>query len=260
MKRTFLRALLLSLPLSLATAELLPQLVRAESTPRAVKQDPRIRTVTFQQDNIIALFGMMGVSTMIEFNSDERIATVTMGDTVAWQAVPDQTRQFLFVKPLRVNAVTNMNVVTNRRIYNFMLHGDAAGDTRRAVIKLRFIYPDDIADAKLLAKAKDMITDPNLRTAMADTNRLNYAYGYKGNPENKPTSIFDDGVHTYFQFSSTTDSPAIFAVKSDNSETLVNYHKEGGYVVVDKVSKQWTLRNGDVTICIFNQKALENGL
>jgi len=232
---------------------------RAESTPRSVREDPRVKTVPFQKDNIVQVLGMMGVSTMIEFNTDERIATVTMGDTIAWQAVPDQTHEFLFIKPLRANAVTNMNVVTSKRVYTFMLHGDPPGNTRSAVIKLRFTYPEEITDAKLLPKAEAMAANPNLKAAESDPSRLNYEYGYKGSLENKPIAVFDDGVKTFFQFQKGKDSPGLFLVKSDSSETLINYRREGDYVVVDRVNRQWTLRNGSVTTCVFNQKAIANG-
>jgi type IV secretion system protein VirB9 len=240
-------------------SSLVPDTARAESTPRSVREDPRIKTVPFQKDNVVQVLGMMGVSTMIEFNTDERIATVTMGDTIAWQAVPDQTHEFLFIKPLRANAVTNMNVVTSKRVYTFMLHGDPPGNTRSAVIKLRFTYPEEITDAKLLPKAEAMAANPNLKAAEWDPSRLNYRYGYKGSLENKPIAVFDDGVKTFFQFQKGKDSPGIFLVKSDNSETLINYHREGDYVVVDRVNRQWTLRNGSVTTCVFNQKAIANG-
>jgi type IV secretion system protein VirB9 len=231
----------------------------AESDPRSVRTDPRIRTVPFQKDNVVQVLGMMGVATMIEFNADERIATVSMGDTVAWQAVPDQTHEFLFIKPLRANAVTNLNVVTTKRVYTFMLHGDPPGNTRRAVIKLRFNYPEEVTDARLLPKAEAMAANPNLTAAQSDPSKLNYDYGYKGSLENKPTAVFDDGVKTFFQFQKGQDSPGIFLVKADNSETLVNYHREGDFVVVDRVNKQWTLRNGTVTTCVFNQKSIASG-
>lgn len=239
-----------------AALALTPSLALAEATPAAVWADPRIKTVSYQKDNIISVLGMMGLSTMIEFNPDERIATVTMGDTVAWQAVPDRSGRYLFIKPLNPNAVTNMNVVTSVRVYNFMLHGAPPGNTRQADIKLRFIYPDDVVDAKLMGQAKAMVSQPNLTEALSHRDKLNYDYGYKGNAANKPVTVFDDGVKTFFQFQSANDSPAIFAVKSDFTETLINYRREGNYVVVDKVSPQWTLRNGGVTTCIFNQKAL----
>ena len=43
-------------------------------------------------------------------------------------------------------------------------------------------------------------------------------------------------------------------MKSDGSETLVNYRREGNYIVVDKVSRQWTLRSGSIVSCVFNMK------
>lgn len=226
--------------------------VQAESLPKAVKADERIRTVPFQKDNIIYLAGMMGVSTMIVFNDDEKIATVAMGDSVAWQAVPDQSKQYLFIKPLEPNAVTNMNIVTSKRVYNFMLTGATPGNTRNAVIKLRFAYPDDVVSAKLLATAKENAAMPNIKAALANPDGLNYDYGYKGAVDNRPTAMFDDGKKTFFQFSG--ELPAFFAVKSNGSESLVNYRREGDYIVLDKVASQWTLRNGDVATCVFNLK------
>ncbi|UWU26028.1 TrbG/VirB9 family P-type conjugative transfer protein (plasmid) [Rhizobium sp. CB3060] len=227
-------------------------LVKAESLPQAVKADVRIRTVPFQRDNIIYLAGMMGVSTMIVFNDDEKIATVAMGDSVAWQAVPDQSKQYLFIKPLEPNAVTNMNVVTSKRVYNFMLTGATPGNTRNAVIKLRFSYPEDAASVKLLATAKENASMPNIKAALANPAGLNYDYGYKGAVDNRPTAMFDDGTKTFFQFSG--ELPAFFAVKSDGHESLVNFRREGDYIVIDKVADQWTLRNGDVATCVFNLK------
>ncbi|MBA8904143.1 P-type conjugative transfer protein VirB9 [Phyllobacterium sp. P30BS-XVII] len=224
----------------------------AESTPKSVKADERIRTVTYQKDNIIFLSGMMGVSTMVVFNDDEQIATVAMGDSQSWQAVPDQSKKFLFIKPLEPNAVTNMNVVTSKRVYNFMMKGSPVGNSRTAVIKLRFSYPDDEADARLMAQAKINAAMPNVRAALSDPMKVNYDYGYKGDRENKPTSVADDGTKTFFEF--TGEVPGIFAVKSDGSETLVNYRREGNYIVVDKVNRQWTLRSGKIATCVFNMK------
>jgi len=68
----------------------------------------------------------------------------------------------------------------------------------------------------------------------------------------RPVSVADDGVKTFFEFSG--EIPGIFAVKPDGSETLVNYRREASYIVVDKVSRQWTLRSGSVVTCVFNMK------
>ena len=100
---------------------------QSETAPRALKTDERIRTVVFETDNVVFLAGSLGVSTMIVFDDEESIATVAMGDSLSWQAVPDQSKHYLFIKPLERDAVTNMNVVTTRRIYNFVLRTGRPG-------------------------------------------------------------------------------------------------------------------------------------
>ncbi len=53
--------------------------------------------------------------------------------------------------------------------------------------------------------------------------------------------------------------PAIFAVNSDFSETLRNSRREGEYIVVDGTATQFTLRDGDQWICIFNLRKPDFG-
>ena len=59
-------------------------------------------------------------------------------------------------------------------------------------------------------------------------------------------------VKTWFRFEGET--PAIYIVDADRNESLVNFRTEGPYVVVDRVSRQWTLRNGQNSTCIFNRR------
>jgi type IV secretion system protein VirB9 len=224
----------------------------AETAPRAVKADTRIRTVVFDKDNVVFLAGTLGVSTMIVFDDDETIATIAMGDSLSWQAVPDQSKRYLFIKPLERDAVTNMNVVTTKRIYNFVLRASRPGSSG-AVYKLRFVYPDKEEDARLLAKAKEMAAMPNLAALKQHPELANFDYGFKGSALNKPETVFDDGTKTYFKFSG--DVPGIFLVMPDLAETLVNYRREGDVIIVDKVAAQWTLRNGEQATCVFNLHA-----
>jgi type IV secretion system protein VirB9 len=224
----------------------------AETAPRALKADERIRSVVFEKDNVVFLEGTMGVSTMIVFDDEETIATVAMGDSLSWQAVPDQSKHYLFIKPLERDAVTNMNVVTTKRIYNFVLRTGRPGGPG-AVYKLRFVYPEKDADARLLAKAKDMAAMPNLAALKQHPELINFDYGFKGSVLNKPGAVFDDGTKTYFRFAG--DVPGIFLVMPGAAETLINYRREGDIIVVDQVAAQWTLRNGDEATCVFNLHA-----
>jgi len=225
---------------------------QAERSPLPVPADTRLRTVPFEKDNVVTVWGTRGVSTIIVLGDDEKIATVALGDTIGWQAVPDQSKQFLFIKPLEPGAVTNMTVVTTRkRIYSFILRTSSEHD-RRVVFKVRFTYPDEEADARLMEKARELAAFPNKRNAER-SGFINFDYSYKGAPQVKAEHVFDDGTKTYFRFSG--DVPGIFLVNPDKSETLVNYRREGDMIVVDRTAGQWTMRNGAATACVFNMRA-----
>jgi type IV secretion system protein VirB9 len=230
------------------------RLAHAEIAPAPGKQDSRIRSVPYQRDNVVTIWGTRGVSTIIVFGEDEKIETVALGDSLAWQAVPDQSKRYLFIKPLEKDASTNMTVVTRSRIYSFVLRTE--GGAHRVVFKVRFTYPDDEADARLMAKAEAMASFPNKRLAEASSTR-NFDYSYKGRANVKPQIVFDDGTKTYFRFAG--EVPGIFLVNADRTETLVNYRREGDMVVVDKAAGQWTMRNGDDTACVFNMRARPQG-
>lgn len=40
----------------------------------------------------------------------------------------------------------------------------------------------------------------------------------------------------------------------DRKEAVVNYRVEDGYVVVERLGKAFTLRNGDVVTSVYNDK------
>ena len=74
---------------------------------------------------------------------------------------------------------------------------------------------------------------------------------YKRQDAAKPLWVFDDGLKTFMKF--TGDIPAIFIVDAKRRESLVNYRREADYIVIDKVSRQWTLRFGtEEETCLFN--------
>ena len=112
--------------LSLAAISLL-----ATSNP-VTAADPRIRYITFNNNSVVTVPAGLGVSTMIQLGSSEVIETISAGDTVSWSIVPKKGSGILFVKPLRENAETNVNIVTNQRVYALLLKGSAAVDLRAA--------------------------------------------------------------------------------------------------------------------------------
>ena len=236
--RTLLAAVLLGVTVFPASAEI---------APRSGPLDKRIRYVTYHKDDVIRVDASYGASTMIVFQEDEKIETLGAGDAMAWKVEPNKKGNILFVKPVEKNAAANLNVITTKRQYVFLLTADFR-PVEKQVFKIVFRYPEDEADARLMAEAKERAAAPNLRTL--DVANANSAYGYKGSSSNRPLTIFDDGKKTFFRFEG--EVPAIYIVDALRNESLVNFRREAEYIVVDKVSFQWTLRNGDEATCIFN--------
>ena len=91
----------------------------AETLPRPGPVDPHIQRVLYNPEQVVALHGAIGWQIMIEFNGDERIENVSIGDSLAWQVTPNKRARMLFLKPLLRKGATNMTVVTSLRRYAF---------------------------------------------------------------------------------------------------------------------------------------------
>ena len=121
---------------------------------------------------------------------------------------------------------------------------------------VKFSYPDE-KDRNILEFAKSPKSDePDLR----DLSRYNFNYQYTGEKLIAPTKVFDDGIFTYIEFASNnSEAPAIYSVDSEGFETLVNYRISGKYIIVEKVAPQYTLRNGNDIVCVYNMETYTNG-
>jgi type IV secretion system protein VirB9 len=243
----------LSLAVLLATGSNLPATHAAERTSQARPDaaDPRLRYVTYHVNRVVTIPAALGVSTMLQFAADEVVETVSAGDTKAWSIVPRKNSGMIFIKPLEADAETNMNVVTNKRIYALVLTTSSAARHRTA-FQVRFRYPEDLVHARLLDQAREASRFPAFNAV--DPNKVNEDYVFRGNEALKPRAAFDDGTKTFLAFSG--EIPAIFLVKADGTESLVNIRREGDFVVIDKVHPQMTLRAGSETLCLYNRKVL----
>lgn len=226
----------------------------AAQTPKGGSLDARVTSVTYQENNVVQVFATYGISTMIIFDEDEKFETISLGDTESWQVVPAEKGNILFVKPIAKDVVTNMNVVTTKRIYYLELH-DFAPEAGKKVFGIRFLYPEKNLNAELRKEAEFRAANPNI--AGIDKANVNIDYSFSGAPALKPGLIFDDGKKTFIKFSGRV--PAIFAVNADFSETLRNFRKEGDYFVIDGVAPQYTLRDGNEWTCIFNLRQPDFG-
>ncbi|MCP5361961.1 MAG: P-type conjugative transfer protein VirB9 [Hyphomicrobiales bacterium] len=247
MKRT-----LLFTCLAILSAAILPQEGKALQESKSVATDSRIRNYVYRPNEVYIYRGHYRYASSIEFSPDESIQTVTMGDSTGWQIINQGSR--LFLKPIEYNADTNMTVYTNKRIYHFELYAEEADNIRddKLVFIARFFYPND--DDKLyngMLKRQHYHKPPDIE---AFPEKYNFNYSISGSDIIAPRRIFDDGEFTYFEFDEKNpDIPAFFHVNPDGSEALINFRVNNQYIVVERVSSQFTLRWGSEVACVFNE-------
>jgi type IV secretion system protein VirB9 len=238
---------------------------------RPVRVDERIRVVAYDPDAVIRLQGAYGYTLAVEFGVDEQIVTVSLGDSVAWQAVPREN--VLYLKPHEDKAETNLLVQTTRRSYTFnlMAFQPFGVNDGRLTYRVRFRYPQDEArqlEARTSAAReqaeREARTTVGLSTAMSAgmppqsrsklPSQWNFKYSFKGSRVAAPVQVLDDGEFTYIRFANHESVPAVFEVDTQKNETLANFRREGEWLVIEKVTRQLVFRSaGNVEIaCVFN--------
>ena len=241
-RRHRISALLSLLLLLSATA------AHALQSPRPIATDSRIRTVRYSPNEVYQFIGHYGFQSTIEFEENEKVQTVSIGDSVAWQINPSGNR--IFLKPVEQNALTNMTVITDKRSYLFELHAEETQDIRdvNMVFTMRFVYPQSDTDSVQFAQFESL---PDIEK---HPEKFNFKYTIRGSNVIEPLRIFDDGQFTYFEFrDKNAEIPAFFRVNSSGNEELINFRKRGDYIVVERVTSRFTLRRGADILCVYNE-------
>jgi len=224
----------------------------ATRDPTPIKTDHRVRIIVYQPDQVFRYVGHYRFQSAIEFEKDEEIRTISMGDSTAWMMNPSGNR--LFLKPLEQDATTNMTLITNKRTYLFELHARETDDIddEELTFIMRFVYTDSAdGEAAGVTSYLDSVPLPDLDE---NPEKYNFKYTIAGTEEISPVRIFDDGVFTYFQFrDKNAEVPAFYWVDEQGNESLINYRTRGDFIVVERVSRKFTLRHGNYVNCVFNE-------
>lgn len=243
--------------------------------PQPQAGDPRIRTYVYEPNEVYVYTGHYKYSTIIQFENDENIDSISLGEPGGWQIVQAGSR--LFIKPIEQNATTHMTLYTDKRIYFFELYAEQAEEIRdeEIIFLVKFIYPDstgesadfrefpvtevapDPADAEVLGAPMQKKVDTRI-TQIPDTSldptKYNFDYTLTGSRQIAPIKVFDDGEFTYLEFRRiNVEIPAIFSVTNTGDEALINFRISGNYVIIEEVNKQFTLRSGSEVACMFNE-------
>lgn len=212
-----------SLALPAALIALAPGPAAAQLRPVPGAGDPRIQTVMYDADQVVQLQVAVGYQLAVEFAPDERIETVAVGDSGAWQVTPNKRGDRLFIRPAQGGVTTNMTVVTDARAYNFELSGSSGGPQAFTV---RFTYPAPPAEAT----ASDQPAIPAGR------------YKLSGARQIQPDAISDDGMKTYIMWRADQTLPAVFKIGRDGKETLADGAMRDGRYVLDSIANRLVFR------------------
>lgn len=264
----------------------------AVQEPRAGRWDARVRTVSYNPNDIVRVVGSTFTSTQIMFAVGETITHIAIGDSEAW--LPQPTGNLLFIKPIEVRTPTNMQVVTSRadgtvRSYQFELIARATPSTSSAQVAslngsvpapaagaatpyaIAFVYPGDVREAAIAARNR-LAAGASERQAEA---RLavdyfygprNWRYAAQGSHAIEPTEVSDNGRLTAMRFPGNSTLPTIYSVSpssrpprycgdtstSDGTETLVPYTMREDVAVISTTAEEFRLRYGDQVLRVFN--------
>lgn len=225
---------------------------QALQEPVALASDSRIRKISYSPDEVFKFTAHYKIQSSIEFEAGENIRTISVGDSDGWQIVPSGNR--IFLKPVELDADTNMTVVTDQRVYHFEIYARESLDLSddEMIFVMRFSYPSDQSYSQ--QEENNSITNIPTHDIEDNPQKYNFSYTISGSDSIAPIRIFDDGEFTFFEFKDiNADLPAFFKVDSERRESIINYRTVGNYIVVERVSSMYTLRNGLDIVCVFNE-------
>lgn len=225
--------------------------VAALDYPRQSPYDHRIRSATYNAQDVFQLDTVIGITTHIALEPGESYIAHAFGDAAAYDFAIEQNH--IFLKPIAEQADTNLIVVTDRRTYTFRLIFKPTREAR-AIYSLTFNYPDtDRKQSAELARQQavaDGFKNGGIR------GHFNTTYEMAGDLDIAPRHTWDDGEFTYFRFPGNVDLPGIYMVGEDGEESIVDRTTIGesnGIYAVHKVHKKWMLRLAGRVLAVYNE-------
>ena len=202
--------------------------------------------------------------TTIILNADESMSVedVFLSDSESWEITgdvwpsPEGSRQLIMIKPKIDGLETNMLIVTDKRLYHFVLY--STKKDYQPMVKFR--YPAErkfITKNTIKAKPEKIVTS----YGEADLDLVSFNYKirvpiFQKKVDWVPNPVYDDGSFTYIQLPETVLQKE-FPVIYENGRDIVNYEihpTKHNLIIVNKLIEKLTLRVGKRKITIVKKK------
>jgi type IV secretion system protein VirB9 len=246
--------------------------------------DPRLREVTYDPRAVVTVPVKRGVVSLVALDADEAITEVAAGlggdctkPEAAWCVVAQPGGRTVFVKPKsNATSANTLAVVTDRRTHAFRFEVLADADPKPPIYRLHVKAPARPAVAAArpaspspsnlpplivqpLVQPEELVAERMQSKSQVLNTQYSMAEG-RNSDEIVPSLVFDDGRFTYMRFPGNREVPAVFHVRSDGSETLINARMEDDLLVVDRVSRRLMLRAGPSVVGLWNDAFDLDGL
>jgi type IV secretion system protein VirB9 len=201
-------------------------------------------------------------------NGEVPIGVPYLSDTLRWEITGDVWKttdglsvQLIMIKPLESGLTTNMILVTNQRIYQFVLN--STRDSYMPMVKFR--YPNS---QKKFITAETLQRETEQREREREEQEQYLSYNYKivsgwalsgwFKPVWQPLEAWDDGHKTYIRLPRgvlQNEYPTVF----EKSRYIINYRVSENVMMLDKLVSEVTLRlNGKRVKVIKNKGEAED--
>lgn len=241
-----------------------PQASNLDVNSREVKSrfDPRVRIIEYNPLSVVTIKQSLGYSIDIQFEADEVVVSIFAGDSLAWDLAPRGNH--LGMKPREPEGRTNISIVTNKRVYQFLVDVVPKEELpdHEMVFFLVFNYPDNPgireSEDKRKAEVQQMAAALKVKQPITNTNYV----ACRRDSEINPTYVWDDGRFTYMRFLTGQALPVVSTILPDGEEGMTNYRMGGQEgdgeadsrtMIIFSISEKFITRFGKSRSCIINK-------
>ncbi|CAM2158561.1 type IV secretion system protein TrbG (plasmid) [Pararobbsia alpina] len=227
--------------------------------PVTMPEDARIAVFPYSDDQIFKLLTAPLKTTSIEFAKDERLASdPALADSLQWDIDTDGANH-VYVKPHKPDLVNTLEVVTNKRTYDFTLVSSPMGGLFYQRVKFR--YGESIL-TKLnkgstssragegSAASSDLAAVDESVLPGVTPEKMNTLYTVSGAAGFKPDLVFDDGKFMYMRIPESSQIWPIPMLLEHGDTVTPNFIRRGRFIVIERLADEVVLQSGEDKVTV----------
>lgn len=232
-----------------------------QGTP--IRGDTRLVQYQYDPDSTYLVLTKPKAVTHLQFAANEVIRSMAAGDQANFEITATKDRRNVFIKPRLEDIETSFTVITDQRVYQFVLR--STGEGKKWHQRVNWVYGSDLllplpeAEAQAESAPEKAAPAPTGAASAAggsasgpaglQPDKLRFNYEVTGDAAFRPSVVFDDGRFTYFKLpAGVQELPALFAITDGSDYTLVNYEVDGEYLVAQRLLPVAVLKLGHAEV------------